>query len=139
MADVSFTAASFIAGSGAVTEYGTAGEAVARGNAVYLKASDQEYYKADCTSADSDAVAGFALNDAGNGQPIKILSEGNVTCDNLSLSITGNNCVYVLSEAGAICPVGDLAADDYVTVVGAATSATNLKVKIVVTGAQATA
>jgi len=139
MADVSFTATSFVAGSGAVTVNGTAGEAVARGDAVYLLSTDNEYYKADCTDSSKDAVVGFALNDAANGQPIKILTEGDVTCDNLSLSITGNNGVYVLSEAGAIAPVGDLAADDYITVVGAATATTNLKVGIVVTGAQATA
>ena len=136
MADVSFTATSFIAGSGAVTAYGTAGEAVARGNAVYLKASDNEYYKADCTSADSDAVAGFALNDAANGQPIKIITGGTVACDDVNLSAAADKAVYVLGEAGAICPVADLAADDYVTVVGAAVTTTSLKIGIIVTGAQ---
>jgi hypothetical protein len=45
--------------------------------------------------------------------------------------------VYVLSTAGAICPVDDIAGSEFVTVLGIATTASIFKMGIVVSGVAA--
>lgn len=120
MADVTFTTTAVKPTSTSVVEYGYAGATIARGNAVYLSAG--EYYVCDCTDADKDACVGFALNGAADGQALAVHKGGDMTCDGLTAGSS-----YVLSEAGLICAVADLLANDYVTYVGTASSATNLK------------
>jgi hypothetical protein len=140
MADISFTATAILKGTGAATQPGQLGESgITQGMCLYQSTSDNKWYKGDCTSAAKDAVSAFALGAGGTNQWVVLLTEGNMTCDGLTLSQTTSESVYVLSEAGLICPSDDLAADDYVTVVGVATSATNLKVQFIVSGVQATA
>lgn len=140
MADVNVTETAIVAGTGAIKVQGQLGEAsITQGMVLYQKASDNKWYIADCTSADTDAAAGFALGLGGADQWISILTEGDMTCDELLLTEGAAGGVYVLSESGLICPAVDLAADDYITVVGVATSATNLKVKFIVSGVVATA
>lgn len=136
MADVSFTATAIKAGTGAVKVQGQLGEAgITQGMALYQKASDNKYYKAHCeTSAATAQVAGFALGGGGTNQWISILTEGDMTCDNVSLSAAGSDGVYILSASGLICPAADGAQNDYLTVVGVATTTTNLKVKIIASG-----
>lgn len=124
MVDVILTAADVVAGSGAIVVEGTAGETIAQGKAVCLNASN-EYVLADCTDEDLDAAAGFALTASIDGGPIKVLTGGNMTTDE---ELTAGT-VYVLSEAGVIAPLADwLVATDYLTVMGVATSTTNLKI-----------
>lgn len=124
MADVSFTATSFKESSTSITLWGTAGATITRGKAVYLDTSDNEYKVADCTGASTDAAVGFALTDSADGQKIKICTGGDITCDGLTAGT-----VYILSASGAICPAADLnLTTDYLTVMGASSSATNLKV-----------
>ena len=138
MADVSFTAGSFVEGANAITEMGVAGETITAGLAVYFKTSDSKFWIASTvTSAATAAVAGYALNGAAADQPLKIQKEGDVTCDNLTLAVAG--CVYVLSAAGETAPHGDLAADDYVTILGVALSTTSLRLAIAASGVQGTA
>ncbi len=142
MVDISFTATAIKAGANAILAHGKAGEAVVRGNAVYLDGSDNEYKLADATDAAKDAAVGFVMNDAADGQEVTVQTGGNLTCDGLSLSVGVNLLpVYVLSVTGNIAPLDDLAASDYITVMGAATSTTNLRMAAsgpVVTGVQAT-
>lgn len=124
MADVTLTAADVVAGSGAIVVEGTAGETIAQGKAVCLNASN-EYVLADCTNEDLDAAAGFALTASIDGGPIKVLTGGNMTT---AEELTAGT-VYVLSAAGVIAPLADwLVATDYLTVMGVATSTSNLKV-----------
>jgi predicted transcriptional regulator len=140
MADVTFTAASVIKGANAITVQGVSGETITAGLAVYLKAADNRYWIAHCeTSAATAAMVGFALNGASAGQDITIQTAGDMTCDGLSLSVTGSVPTYVLSAAGKIAPASDLAASDYITIVGAALSTTSLRLRIGATGVQATA
>ena len=130
MADVTLTGSGVVAGAGAVVIEGTAGETITQGKAVYLLASTNEYMIADCTDADKDAVIGFATTASIDGGPIKVLSEGDMT----TASELTAGTVYILSASGAICPAADFSvATDALTVVGAASSATNLKVKPIVT------
>ena len=44
--------------------------------------------------------------------------------------------IYVLSEAGAIAPVGDLLAADYVTIIGVGNSSGNVDLSIFNSGGQ---
>jgi len=124
MADVTLTAAKVVAGSGAIVVEGTAGETIAQGKAVCLNASNK-YVLADCTNKDLDAAAGFALTASIDGGPIKVLTGGNMTT---AEELTPGT-VYVLSVAGLIAPLADWLVDtDYLTVMGVATSKSNLKV-----------
>jgi len=124
MVDVTLTAADVVAGSGAIVVEGTAGETIAQGKAVCLNASNK-YVLADCTDEDLDAAAGFALTASIDGGPIKVLTGGNMTT---AEELTPGT-VYVLSVAGLIAPLADWLVDtDYLTVMGVATSKSNLKV-----------
>lgn len=133
MADLSITAANVAAASDARTKHGTAGATITAGMAVYLDAADGEYKIADCTtSADTADVEGIALHGASDGQPLTIQNGGGI---DLGATLTVGE-TYVLSESGAIAPIGDLLSDDYVTVLGTATTASNLKMALNVTGVQ---
>jgi len=124
MTDVTLTAAKVVAGSGAIVVEGTAGETIAQGKAVCLNASNK-YVLADCTDKDLDAAAGFALTASIDGGPIKVLTGGNMTT---AEELTAGT-VYVLSEDGLMRPLDEwLVESDYLTVMGVATSKSNLKV-----------
>ena len=127
MANVTFTATAIKEGANAQTAWGFAGEAVTRGQAVYQLSTDNEYYAADATNAAKDAAVGFALNDAADGQKLKVIKGGNMTCDGLTAGKT-----YVLHTAGLIQDISgtEPAIGDYVTVMGAASSATNLVIPV---------
>ena len=134
MADVSFTATSIKPGANAQTKEVMFGATITPGMAVYLDASDNKYKIADCTDAAKDAAAGMALTGGADGQPGVIITGGNLTTSaHLSLA----SPVYILSETGLICPAADLANNDYITIIGVATSTTNLKLSINVSGVQA--
>ena len=134
MADVTFTATSIKPGTNAQRQRVTFGATITPGLVVYLDTSDNEYKIADCTDAAKDAAAGIALTSGADGQPGVIITGGNLTTSaHLSLA----SPVYVLSEAGKICPAADLANDDYITIIGVATSTTNLKLSINASGVKA--
>src|SRR5574343_704010 len=104
MADVSFTAASIKPGTGAQTQEVRWGGTVTPGLVVY-QAADGDYEAADCeTSVLTAAAVGIALTGGGNGQWGVIQTGGDLTT---SAHLTLAKGVYVLSTAGAICPVLD--------------------------------
>lgn len=129
MADLSITAASVIAGSGAKKITGTAGEAISAGQAVYLDSSDNEYKLADNDSATAAvrSPVGIALHASADGQPLTILSRGPIT---IGATLAAGGVYSLSSTAGGICPVADIATGDYNTVLGVATSTTVLDVQI---------
>lgn len=130
MADVAFTATSIKPGANAQIEHGYFGATVTQGLAVYLDSSDNEWKLGNCeTSATTAAVVGLALTSGADGQPGTIITGGNMTCDNVVAGET-----YILSTAGKICPITDVAMNDYVTIIGVATSTTNLKLGILASG-----
>jgi hypothetical protein len=134
MADLSITAASVLAGSGAKKVNGTAGATITAGQAVYLDSADNEYKLADNDSATAAVrtVAGIALHASLDGQPLTILSQGPITIG----ATTAVGEVYCLSStAGGICPVADIAAGDYNTIIGIGTSTTVIDVKLHAAGA----
>ena len=126
MADLSPTAADVLKATGSTVRTGTAGAAIDAGQVLYTASSEMVLAQAD-TSTKATAV-GIALNDAAEDQPITYLVSGGI---DVGCTLTVGQ-VYVVSDnaAGAIAPYGDLASEDYVTILGVATTAANLQVDI---------
>lgn len=136
MVDISITASQVQPGSNVATKSGIAGGTITAGMPVYLDSSDNQLKPADADNSEATAaVVGIALHGASDGQPLEYQSVGNVTLG-AGASLTVGE-IYVLSgTAGGIAPEGDLATSDYVTVLGVATSASVLKLGIIVSGVQ---
>lgn len=129
MADLSITAANVLAGADAVAKDGTAGATITSGQAVYRDSADDRYKLADNNSATAAVRApkGIALNSAAAGQPIRVLTEGDIT---IGATLTPGVVYYLSDTPGGICPVADLAAGEYPTIIGIAESASVLNVKL---------
>jgi hypothetical protein len=128
MADLTITAASVIAGTGATKKLGTAGATITAGKVVYLD-SDGNHKLADNNSATAAlrSPAGIALNGAADGQPLIVLTAGPVT---IGATLTAGVAYYLSDTPGGICPVADLATGEYAVIIGIATSTTVLNVDI---------
>ncbi len=133
MADLTLTAANVLAGSNATTRLGTAGATITAGQVVYLDSATKTYKLADTDSATAAArsPAGFALNGASSGQPLMVLTDGDLT---LGAVLTAGVAYYLSGNPGGICPVADVAAGDYPVVLGMAKSTSVLSVHIVEAG-----
>ena len=133
MADITVTAANVALVSGS-KQTGIAGETVTAGQSLYLKAADDRLWLADTdSSAATTTCIGIALNNASAAQPLTYAGSG-ATVNMGATLVVG---VYVLSgTAGGVAPVADLAASDWVTILGTATTTANLALSIQVSGAQ---
>lgn len=109
----------------------TAGEAITAGMPVYRKAADNEWYKAADTSAALANAGGVALTNAGDGEVLDIATKGPI---NLGATLTIGE-IYVLSgTAGNVAPVGDLLSGNFVTILGVASTASQLELQITASG-----
>jgi hypothetical protein len=135
MTALSITAANVIAGTGAITENGTAGATITAGQVVYLASATGKYGLADCNSATAEVrvVRGIALNGAADGQPLRILKQGPIT---IGATVVAGTAYYAGGTAGEIIPVGDFSTSDYVSQIGIATSTSVIAVNIQNSGAQ---
>lgn len=126
-ADISITAANVAPGAGAVTNTGTAGEALTAGQLVYKKASDGKYYKADCNSATAEVrvASAIAVTGSAAGQPVVVQKGGSLT---IGGTLTAGVAYYLSGTAGGLRPVADNTTGDYPEIVGIATSTTVLKI-----------
>lgn len=133
MADLTLTAANVLAGSNATTNLGTAGATITAGQVVYFDDTTNTYKLADTDSATAAArsPAGFALNGASSGQPLMVLTDGDLT---LGAVLTAGVAYYLSGNPGGICPVADVAAGDYPVILGMAKSTSVLAIKIVEAG-----
>lgn len=136
MADLTITAANVASVSGGTSAKvtATAGGTITAGMPVYINASNQIVAAAN-TSALAADVDGIALNGASSGQPITYQTKGVI---NLGATLVVGT-IYVLSAAGAISPVDDVTTGDFVTVLGVAQTAANLKIGICAGGVAAAA
>jgi hypothetical protein len=134
MADLSITAANVIAGSGAKIVHGTAGASITAGQVLYLDSAAGTYKLADTDSATAAArsPAGIALNAAGTGQPVAVLTAGPIT---IGATVAVGDVYYLSGTAGGLAPVADVAAGDYPCVIGICTSTSVLNVNIQEAGA----
>ena len=135
MADITIGAAAVAAGTGAVRGSGTAGATITQGQVVYYDDSTGTYKLAHTeTSAATANVKGISLNSCSSTQPLDFVTNGPITLSAAGPLTVGT--IYVLSVSGGIAPSTDLASNDWVTVLGVATTANILKVDINVSGVQ---
>ena len=127
MADLTITAANVAAGAGATTKQVTAGATITAGQLVYLDNSDGEHKLVDNDASGTSTVEGVALNGASDGQPLTILTEGNL---NPGATVAIGTIYGSSSTAGGIAPSADFATGDFVSIIGIATTASNIDVKI---------
>lgn len=105
-----------------------AGETITAGSPCYINATDGKAYlaQADGTAAQA-VVAGIALCGASPLQPVILESSGDI---DLGATLTVGQ-VYVLSvNAGKIAPIADLIATNIVSILGVASAADKLKLRI---------
>lgn len=129
MADISITAANVIAQGNADIKWVKAGAAIAAGEMVYREASSGKYKLADADSATQEVqeTTGMALNSAADGQPLAIVTGGDVA---LGSVLTAGARYYLSSTPGKIQPEADLSAGEEINLIGLAKSATVLEVRI---------
>lgn len=136
MADLVVTPSNVLASPTAVVREGVAGVTITAGQTLYR--NDQQnnrLYLADCDASPQTAnVVGVALHGASPGQPVKYAESDDSFTPGGTLTL---GTVYVLSGTpGAIAPVGDLAAGDYLTVLFVPRTATTARLMINPSGAQ---
>ena len=138
MADLSITAANVIAGTSSTSEFGVAGATITAGQAVYYDDSTSKWKLADTDSATAavrmSSKCGIALNGASSGQPLKVLTKGDIT---IGATLTAGTTYYLSPTPGGICPLADVLTGDYLTIIGIAKSTTVLNVAINYSGATA--
>ena len=128
MSDFSVTAASVVRTANTAISEGIAGGTLTAGQALYVDTSDSSKLKGcDADASATSVCAGIALHGASSGQPIKYATNGNLT---FNAAFAAGDCVCVSTTVGGLAPYADLASGDFVTVVGIATSTTNLKIQI---------
>ena len=132
MADISYTAADVTLNAGGVKARGTAAEVITAGEPVYKDGAPYNKLR-PCinTSAAATLCAGIALNAAAANQPIFYATEGEVDYGG---GLSAGEVYYVSSTAGGVEP--SLASSDFVTLVGAAKTASVMSLKIVALGVQ---
>lgn len=133
MADLTITTTSVKKEAGADVDHGTAGETIAAGKAVYFDETTDKYMLSDSNSATAAARTsiGVALNGAANNQTIAVATKGPIT---IGATLTPGVAYYLSDTPGGICPVADVGSGEYSTVMGLATSASVLDLKIASSG-----
>lgn len=128
MADVTITAANVLRAEGPVEHNVDTSSAIDVGQIVTVKDANEQVGLAANTSQALSQVYGMALNRAVvAGQPITVALSGAVVALG---SVLTEGEFYVVSAAGAISPIGDKLAGDWMAVVGYARSATELVLAI---------
>jgi hypothetical protein len=131
MVDLTVVAANVKPGSDAVTKTGIAGEAISAGQSIF-PAADGEIELAEKDQAAAEAAStGIALNDAAVLQPITYIITG--TIDMGAILAIGETYI-VGAGPGGIAPEADAGVGDFVTILGVAISANNLKIGILQSG-----
>lgn len=127
MTDLSITAASIAPAANAQIEYGASGEAIGAGKSVYFDSSLQQWLLADANHATAAKrrPTGISLNaSAAAGQKVAVQKGGDL---NLGATLVAGARYYCSATAGGICPEADLATGMEVSLIGIATSTSNLK------------
>lgn len=127
-ADLTITAANLIpvAGYNAESQF-LAGATITRGQTVYLDTSTNTWKLADCdlsAAAAGSAGFGISLSDAVSGQPMFVQTDGDL---GFGAILTVGQIYCISATAGGICPYGDLTTNGRVTIIGVASTTSNLK------------
>jgi hypothetical protein len=136
MADITVTAGSVVATAGSSIQRVKFGATIVQGKSVYLDITDSEWKVANCetslVTAGKDGI-GVALTSGADGQWGVIWLGGSTI--NLGATLVVGTAYYV-STSGGIMPAADLISNDYVTLLGIATTTALLKPSINITGVQ---
>jgi hypothetical protein len=129
MADITVTAASVKLGSTSTTykrvQYG---ETITQGQSVYLKASDNKWWKADANALESAGSGGVGIAiTPGVADEYQIIATGGLV--NCGATLVAGMAYFVSNTAGGIMPAGDLSSTEYTTYLGSATSAALLNMQ----------
>lgn len=109
-----------------------AGEALTAAQPVYKKASDKKYWRADADdSATADAKGIVVVGCDAADKYAVIQTSGTI---DLGATLTVGETYVVSTNAGGIAPIGDLTTGDYPTILGTATTAATLPIKIEASG-----
>lgn len=135
MASLSVTAANVaIVGSSSTAILVQAGEALTQGQPVYRSTSTGKYLKADANDTEAKAeAAGIVLTPAASDGWFLMATEGQI---NPGATLTKGTAYYVANVVGEIAPFGDLTTNDYVTLLGHASSTSVLDLAITPTRIQ---
>ncbi len=128
MANLTITAANVVLTADSVPFYGTAGETLVQGQPVYYRDSDLRWWKAESgdTVAKAQATA-IVVTPAVAGGQVGLCGTGSLSLG----AILTLNTLYVLSATnGLICPIADLVATDWVTLIGVPKSTSVLQLTI---------
>lgn len=111
-----------------ITEIVTAGETIAFGDVLYLKAADSQWY---LTDADADATAGavriaIAVSASTDNNPVTILTYGKIRADAKFPTLTVGAPAYVSTSPGLIQVAQPSGTDDVIRIVGHANTADEL-------------
>jgi hypothetical protein len=123
---ISITAANVAAAAGSTVADGTAGEAVTQGQTLY-KHTDGKLYKALADTAAHAAAVGIALNAASANQPVRYLTAGGI---NPGAAVVVGTIYGVTDTAGGIGAISERSTADYITILGIATTTSNINVVI---------
>lgn len=134
MANITQTAANVAAGSSATrVQLVQAGEAITQGMPVYL-ASDGKYYQTDANDTAVKAQSkGIAVSPASTDGYFLMAVDGLI---NLGATLAVGQVYCVSATKGAIAPYGDLTTNDFVTILGIATTTALMDINIVISGVQ---
>lgn len=133
MVDLVITPASVVKGGNAQVENGTSGATITAGQTVYKEAATGLFKLADSNSATLEArpTYGIALHAASANQPLAVHVAGDIT---IGATVVAGTPYYQSESAGGIQPHADLSATELVTLIGFATTTTNIAVRIQYTG-----
>ena len=133
MADLVITEADVELSSKTSTEIKVqVGEAVKRNQPLYFKSSDSKYWLADNNVDEDTAKAtGLSVTSADADGQVLMMQSGPLLA---GATLTKAEVYVVSNTAGKIMPIGDLAAGQYLTILGYASSTTTLEVDITATG-----
>jgi hypothetical protein len=123
MSDISITQSAVARTASSKVARGTAGATITAGQAVYLDATTDLIKLADADAVLTAAAVGIAEHGALSGQPLSYVFGRDITLSGM----TAGQVYVVSTTAGGIAPYSDLGSGDFPTILGLATSATNLK------------
>ena len=114
------------------TEVVTAGETIAFGDVVYLKAADSQWY---LTDADADASAGavrvaIAVTTGTDNNPVTIMKSGKIRADANFPALTVGAPVYISTDAGNVQTAQPSGTDDVIRIVGYGNTGDEMDVSI---------
>lgn len=135
MTALTITAANIVPVTGFSVENNyLAGASITRGQSVYFDTTTSTWKLADSNSTAATAGSGgvgIALNDAAASQPIAVQIGGSL---GFGAILTRGKLYCPGATAGSIVPYEDLTTADYVTILGIATSTSNLSMNRWISG-----